>query len=281
MPFTEKFEMKVRSVDGTEQPLASEIWEGVKGLVANSLEAKLLLRVIVSDAAAEFNNLYTLVGLIRANEIKPRHVVVLMIMNVFNKTDAYLEKSAGVSLTEGINDRRVFDGNFSFNEAMEIIETVGKDFGVPLVGFKEEVTAIVQAQSEGMELVRQTRENKKISYSLKQAIDYREKTVGNYYHLLADIGLTKAEKRQRFYDNRMAVQIEDDKRDIVEDHFVQVNPFLAIIAALGLEDQLFSAKFEDGGYRDFIQKANLSEVDQKKARVLEERASRGYFKLIE
>lgn len=189
-----------------------------------------LLSRIISDSLTEF------LILIECNnhQIGQKQLLAIMTINAFNITDDKIE--SGECL--GLEERQVFDGNFSFYEAIQAIEKLAGLMGENLGNFHQRVDGIVEAQLKGMGLVQQSKEAGRIVYTVDQALEYRVKTVKEYYKLLADIGIKKRKGRKLYVEGLMLVQHQDDKVDIIQDLETQVNPFLAVIAEMGWESVL-------------------------------------------
>lgn len=190
-------------------------------------------------------------------EIGQRQLLSLLIMNTFNIADSRVESGECF----GVDDKRAFQG-FSFNEAISAIEKLAELTGQDLGDFHQRVAGIVDEQLKGMELMQESKQAGKITYSVDQALEYRRKTVGKYYQLLAEIGIDSLEQRNSFVARFSEWQVDDDKIDISEDLDTQVNPFLAILAERGLEQLLrerISKSTRGFGYSTFIKNSLISE----------------------
>lgn len=188
------------------------------------------------------------------NELKyyigNKQVIFLLISNIFNRLDELGEKAVAVNPKNDsksigadflmavlhkakLSDYQTADGEnkrATFFEMIGFVKVLAGLWGVETSSWDQHIEGIVKAQAEGMDLLAESRQAGKITYSVDQALDYRHKTVGEYVKLLADIIYINPRIKRSFVKRTMGAQIDDDKIDMIDDLNSQVNPFVALLA---------------------------------------------------
>ena len=182
-----------------------------------------ILRTIPDDCVNEFYNLLIFNQSETINNAGQATALLLIVL--VNMADNFLEVTGENSLEKVFKTPGFLVKERSLNEGFEAVKRMAKLSGV--TDFEIRLESILKAQQEGMNWVKTSREIGRPSYSFKQALEYRQKTVKAYFTLLADLGIKNEEDRRAYVGHLMTIQLTDDNADVDEDWLTQVNPFAA------------------------------------------------------
>lgn len=201
---------------------------------------------IQDDAAEEFDMALNLLGISQADlhEADPdtqlRALGFLLVANIFNTGDSLLECYIGVNGLPGDNpiDPDVIkevelyshDGvYYNTKDTLQLLENLVEN-RVPRI--TNTVDAIIEANLRGIGMLGEG------EYSLADALEYRQGTIGAYADLLGDIFFVNDDFRLNFRRSMMEAQFLDDISDVYEDMIEkpQVNPLVAVARQHGLVD---------------------------------------------
>lgn len=195
---------------------------------------------LAPDAISEFRYLLTYDD---ACKIQPRHVLVFMLMNIVNIVDEQCEKDPILMTNPDKFHQMPISGQYSLENHLESIHNIAMYFDTS-DRLLSNLNSIVEWQSFGMLKVLESNTNGQISYSLKDAIDYRLGTLRNYFKSTAAIGIDGKNSRRNFVSALMRRQESDDQGDLWEDLKTQCNPFIAILSQHNLIG-LIKNEFDD------------------------------------
>jgi|GEM_PF-4966698 len=181
----------------------------------------------------------------------PRDVMFVLVSNCFNRADELMEtalkktKSQEVGQDLGVKFLKLAriseSGSTTKNSARHnLVETLmclknlAELWGLDTTIWSSKIETIIAGQLEGMELIKDYKQANK-AYSPSEALDYRKKTIGTYAELLGQIAFGNKQKSiDEFVHSMLFIQRDDDIDDIIEDEFVQPNPFFAILLETNL-----------------------------------------------
>lgn len=159
-------------------------------------------------------------------------LIAFVFMNVLNHLDDACETRSSTINPSNLSNHEVMTG-VSLTALLAFLSEATKVTNTPKPSIIR-LNEMIEAQQHGMTLVAQSKQVGKIVYSLDQAIQYRTRTLGNYFSLIAELGLTDRAKQLNFAREMMSQQKTDDRRDVFIDHYTQVNPYVAILYRYGL-----------------------------------------------
>lgn len=162
----------------------------------------------------------------------PSFLIAFVFMNVLNHLDDACETRGSTIYPSTLSNREVMFG-VNLSSLLTFLSEAAIATNTPIPSTNR-LNEMISAQKEGMTLVAQSKQVGKIVYSLDLAIQYRISTLGNYFSLIAELGLTDRTQQLKFARVMMAQQKTDDKRDVFIDRYTQVNPYLAILNRHGL-----------------------------------------------
>jgi len=181
--------------------------------------------------------------------LNPERIVFLLVSNTFNRLDKLGEnaistnkKSTKDAIGEGFLEKVLEKAKLSeytdsngqekkanFHQMIGFIKELASLWEIDTSNWNNDITKIIEAQSVGMNLVAESRQSGKITYSVEKAIKYRKNTIKTHAQLLSNIVYKKPKNKQTFIETIMNRQRGDDEIDLILDQNSQVNPFLALL----------------------------------------------------
>ncbi len=203
------------------------------------------------QATVELDRLHTASDY-SSNQFPTSFLMAFVFMNVCNHLDDACETRGSNITSTALLNHEVSRGVY-LTSLLAFLAEAANVTNTPTPS-AQRLNEMIKEQQHGMTLVAQSKQVGKIAYSLDQAIQYRIKTLGNYFSLIAELGLTDRPKQLKFAREMMAQQMADDKQDVYKDRFTQVNPYNAILHSYGLIEYLTNPKIT---YDTIVQQKNV------------------------
>lgn len=173
-----------------------------------------------------------------------------LLMILFNQADKLIESEKKDCLSEVLDEPANIENKWSFREGFAAVSHMLELNEAKPMDFEANIEEIFAWQQKGMDLLKKSKAVGRPIYTVEAALEYRMNTLGNYFKLLAGLGIKNQESQRQFVHYFVeTVQYSDDKCDAWEDWLTQVNPFVAA-SAQGAGKEVFEKIRQT--YADFI-----------------------------